>query len=404
MPAPILTPAEIAALTRQQAAEQSFADTLAAAIPQKLAKAAEYAVTDGAFKKFFDYYNDSIIGKYDAEKRGLNGVYIPLPITEADVVGPASIDPSVRTTPSLPATDIIRIAQFDGGGTSTDVNNEQQQIANQLVVETALVSGYTPTGGFTAATAKTNSILSSGSTTLKILDPTNALTIAIGSKFVVSSGSVVAVVQVTSVTDNLGGNPPYDFTYGITFIMAPVGSIPSNSSIASFSGFTNGERTSKTATDPTLQPLLNLLVVQLQTCWFNRIARLNDQLAALGANQDPDGVAQITTATTNANASKTFLNSIFAAADISNAGLAILATDRSTRGTQITTRLGQIAANYTGQTENYYNRRYSIANDRANTARGTLRLQIATSQSVTTMTDYAASSQDAANAINALLP
>jgi len=120
MPAPTLSPAEIAQLEAEAEKQQGFADSLAAQVPAKTARAAELAVADGGFKKFFDYYNDEIIGQYDAEYRALNGRYIVDPITEADVEGPANIDGSVRTTPTLPDTDVIRVAEFDGDTDYTD--------------------------------------------------------------------------------------------------------------------------------------------------------------------------------------------------------------------------------------------------------------------------------------------
>lgn len=401
---PTLTPEEIAALTKQMNVELGAVETFNNAIPAKNAKAAEYGVTDGAFKKFFDYYNDDIIGRYDAERRALNGVYIPLPIIEADVVGPASIDPSVRTTPSLPATDVIRIAQFDGGGTSSDPANETTSITDQAAAENTLVNGYPAGGGFDPLTAVSDSALTPSSTTIDVVDPTNPLTIAIGHYFVVGDGVNVAVVQVTSVTDNLGGDPPYEFTYGITMIIAPAGTIAPGSALSEFTGFSNGERTTKTAGDPNQQPLMDGLIATLEAKINVRISNLNTEITAITNNQDPDAIAQLATALSDVNTSKNFLTNYLITTDVSDTGLGLLSTERGVRSGQITTRVAQIVANYTGQTENYYNRRYSIANDRGNTARGTLRLQIATQQSISTMGDYAASAQDAADAIDALLP
>jgi hypothetical protein len=117
---PTLSPAEIAQLQAEKAKQENFASAMLAAVPQKTARAAELAVADGAFQKFFDYYNDDIIGKYDAERKALNGQYIADPISEDDIIGPASIDGSVRTTPTMPDTDIVRVDEFDGGAVSVN--------------------------------------------------------------------------------------------------------------------------------------------------------------------------------------------------------------------------------------------------------------------------------------------
>lgn len=404
MPIPTLTPEEIAALTKQRDAQLSYAATTYASIPAKQAKAAEYAVMDGGFKKFFDYYNDDIIGKYDAEYRALDGRFIVTPITEADVVGPASINPAWRTTPGLPQTDIVRIPEFDGGGTSIDPLNEQQHISDQADIENTLVNGYTPSGGFDPLTAVTASAVTSGSTSVDVDDPTNPLTITIGAFFVISDGLDYAIVQVTSVTDNMGGDPPYEFTYGITVVVPPSGTIAVGASLIEFTGFSNAERTTKTATNPGLQGLMDSLIAQLEAEVNKRITRLNEQIAALNTNEDPDAVAEIASTLVDVNASKTFLTNYLLTTDISDTGLGLLAAERATRGAQIIARVAQINANYTGQTENYYNRRYGMANDRGNTMRGTLRFQKSTESSATTMQMYADAAQDAADAIDAILP
>lgn len=402
MPGPTLTPQEIAQLQAEKAKQENFRDAMTAAVPQKQARAAELAVADGGFKKFFDYYNDDIIGKYDAERKALDGQYIASPITEADVEGPANVDGSVRTTPVTPVTDIIRVQQFDGGPlVSTDVN-ETKAIADQAIAENTLVNGYV-SSGFTPATAKTGTALTAASTSLKVDDATNPLSIPIGATFVVKTISDLAVVKVTAITVPPNGAPPYTATYGIQLIVPPTGTIPTTTSLSNFTGFNNTERTNKIASDVQLQPLMNYLILQLQNQANARIARLNEQLVAIAANQDPDGVATLATATTNANASKTFLTNYLITTDISNTGLGTLSTERGTRGGQITTRIGVITAAYTGQSLNYYDARYTNANNRGNTARGSLRLQKATEQSVDQLDAFAAGAQASIDAIDALL-
>jgi hypothetical protein len=403
MPAPILTPEEIAQLQIEAARQQNFADSLAAAVPAKTARAAELAVADGAFKKFFDYYNDDIIGQYDAEKEALNGIFIIDPITEADIEGPANIDGSVRTTPSLPVTDIIRVPEFDGGGTSTTLINETQHIADQAIIEDQLVNGFPSSGGFNPASAVTDSVLNSASTDLSILDPTDPLTIVVGDFLYITDGVNFAILEITSVTNNMGGDPPYSFTYGIDFVYAPAGPITSGVAVRDYTGFSDAQRNTKTA-PAGYQILMNALIDYLETAIESRIDRLDEQLVALSANEDPDGIAQILTATTNVNTSKTFLTLYLITTDISDVGLLTLSTERGVRSPEIIARVAEINTNYTGQTENYYDRRYGIANDRGNTARGSLRLQVATEQSIGTLVDYADQAQDAVDAINALLP
>lgn len=403
MAAPTLTQQEIDQLEAEKAKLEDQVTTLNNAVAAKEARAIELSVADGAFKKFFDYYNDDIIGQYDDEYRALNGRFIVSPITEADVVGPATLNATVRTTPSLPQTDIIRVTQFDGGGTSTDLVNESEHISDQASLEDALVNGYPSSGGFNPATAETASSLDSLSTTLDVIDNLNPLTIQIGDVIVVTSGGDFSVVEVTSVTDNSTLPPPYEFTYGIDILIPPSGTIPSGASLSEFTGFDNTERTNKTANNPSLQPLMDSLIASLEDLVNSRILRLNEQITALNNNLDPDAVTEIADTLVDINDSKTFLQNYLITTDISDTGLSSLANERATRSSQITTRVTQINNNYTNQTENYYDRRYQIANDRGNTSRGTLRLQLATEASVDTIGDYAQQAQDAVDAIDALL-
>lgn len=403
MPAPVLTPEEIARLEAEKAKQVNFRDAMLAAVPQKQARAVELAVADGSFKKFFDYYNDDIIGKYDTERKALNGQYIANPITEADVEGPARIDGSVRTTPTVPVTDILRVDEFDGGPLITTDVNETEAIADQLAVETTLVSGYSGSG-FNPATATTASSLTPASTTLQVQDSTNALTLAPGATFLVTDTGDLAVVKVTSIITPPPMTPPYTATYGIELIVPPSGTISSGADMAFFTGFNNTERTNKIASNPDFQPLMDYLIDLLETQINNRIARIDEQLAAIAANEDPDGVATLATAATNANASKTFLNNYLVTTIISNTGLGSLATERATRGGQITARIAVIVAAFTGQTTNYFEARYTMANNRGNTARGTLRLQYATESSVGELNNFASGAQASIDAIDALLP
>jgi hypothetical protein len=403
MPGPTLTPEEIAQLQAEKAKQENFRDAMQAAVPAKQARAAELAVADGSFKKFFDYYNDDIISKYDAERKALNGQYIAAPITEADVEGPATLNGAVRTTPTTPVTDIIRVAQFDGGPLVVHTVYEQLHITDQAQVETTLQTGYGGTAP--AATVLTNTSITPSSTTLQLKDLTTTFSIAPNTVLIVSDGVNLAVVKIlTFVMQVSPVPPPYIADCTIQLLVPPAGTISAGEQLLAFNGFNNTERTTKTASNPDLQPLMDYLIDQLELQINNRIARLNEQLAALAANQDPDGVANITTATTNVNTSKTFLTNYLVTTDISNTGLGTLSTERGVRGPQITTRLAQIVAAYTGQTENYFDRRYQVANDRANTARGTLRLQKATEQSVTELGNYSSGAQDAIDAIDALLP
>lgn len=390
-------------VTRKQAQQQAFTET-AAAQDTDIDRLTEI---DTAFKDLFDYYNDDIIGQYDAERKAINGEFVPSPITETDIQNVAANPPSGRLVPTSPVTDIIRVDEFDAAGyTGLDEDNEQQHISDQADIEDILQNGVSGTSPTVTATSQTASPLDASSTTLDMTDATGPMSFSIGDVFVVQDGGTdAAVVEVTGVTDNMGGDPPYDFTLDIIVRVPPSGTIAAGADVEdSFTGFTDGERITKTASDPNLQPLMDGLISSLEGLINDRLSRLSEQLTALGANDDPDATTEISTATTEATDSQTFLNNYLLSTDISDTGLSSLSTERGTRTTFLTTRLSEILAAYTGQTEDYYEQRYQTANNRGNTQRGTLREQ-ANAQSVKdTSLAQAAALQGGIDALNGILP
>lgn len=404
MPAPTLSPAQIASLEAAAAQAEENAALFTAQAAGKDDTIADFGVQDSAFKEFFDYYNDDIIVPYEDERKALTGTFVANPITETDILNCANL--TGRLVPSLPDTDVVRVAEFDGGGTTTTDLNEQEHISEQAVAEDQLQNGVSGTSPTVTATSLTNSSLTSSSTTLDMTDSVGPMSFSVGDVFVVHDGGTdAAIVQVDGVTDNMGGDPPYDFTLDITLIVPPSGTISSGADVLdSFSGFTDSERDTKTATDTELQPIMDALITVLETAINNRLSRLTEQETAIAANEDPDGTAQLTTAQSNIDTSQSFLTSYLTTTDISDVGLTSLASERATRGAQITARESEIVANFTGQTENYFDQRYTHANNRANTSRGTLRLQKNAEATKTKALALAQSAQDQADAYNSVLP
>lgn len=402
MAKPTPSPDQIAAIqstvndqTTQQAALTETAG-LQDAVIDKATK------VDQAFKDLFAWYNDAIIGKYDAEKKAINGIFVTTPVVEADIVGVAANPPSGRLVPTPPATSIVRIPEFDGGNTSTATDYEQKHITDQAAIENTLQNGY-PAASFNPTT-ETDSALTGASTTLDITDPTAAVGLAPNDIVVVEGLSTIAVIKILTITPAVGTPPPYDYTATIQVLVPPTGTIPAGAEFANFTGFTNAERTTKTASDATYQGFLDYLVTQLQLQINNRLARLGEQLTALNANEDPDGTANITTAKNNVTSNQTFLNNYLLTTDISNTGLTSLSGDRSSRSSYLTTRLAQITAAYTGQTENYYDQRYTTADNRGNTQRGTLRAKSNAASVKSDMLGMAAGLTGSINALNGILP
>jgi len=404
MAKPTPSPQQIEVLQAEKAKAEATAALFTAQDAAKAAREAELNVLDSAFKDLFDWYNDKVIVKYDTEKKAINGVFQATPIVEADLTACANL--SGRLLPTPPATAPVRIAEFDGGNTSTSVVNELQHITDQAVIEDYLVNGFSPTPTFNPATAETDSALTPASTTLDVTDPTNVMSFAIGQFLVIKGLSEIAVIKITSVTPGVGVPPPYDFTLGFTYIVAPVGTIAIGAELDNFTGFTNPERTTKTASDADFQPLMDYLIAQLQLHLNNRKARIVEMNAALSTNEDPTpaAITNIANQTTANNNTTTFINNYLVTTDISDTGLSSLSTERGTRTTNLNGRVTQINAAYTGGQENFYDARYTQASNRADTSRGTLRQAIVANQSRATSAQYAAGATASAATYGSILP
>lgn len=397
MAKPTLSTAETAQLKAQALASTEQAATFQQNIANQQAAAAKLAISDGAFKKFFDYYQ-AIIQPYDAELKSLNGQYQASPIVEADIISVASLAGG-RCQPGLPNTDMTRIAEFDGGNRIHTADCQTDYILSQTSWETNLQSG---SGQTYPGTLVTSTTITSATTSVGLSNASVPISVVVGSIFIVSDGITSAIMRITSITP-VSIVPTYTTTIGVTMISAPTGTIATGKTLSNFSGFSNSERSTKIASSPSRQSLMNYIITQLQSDLNNRTARMNSQLSAIGLNTDPDVGTELTAETTKINTSKSFITSYLVSTDISDTGLSTLSTERGVRSPQITARVAQITSAYINRTENYFNQRYTYANNRGSTARGTLRLQKVAEANGATSATYAQSLGAQASAINALL-
>lgn len=406
MAKPIPSAPQIVAINQEISAQTNQVASLVASAAAQTAVIAQKGLIDDAFKDLFGWYNDAVIGKYDAERRAINGSYIANPVAEADIVNVAASPPAGRLVPTPPTTAIVRIAEFDGTAyMSTDPSNELQRISDETQAITYLTVGVPGGSPTVTATTLTTTSFSAGSTTLGISDATGPASFSNGDVILVGGGGDAGVAIVTSVTPGVGVPPPYLFTLGINVVIPPSGTVSSGAVVkAGFSGFTNGERTAKTATDPNQQGIMNALILQLQTALNARLTTLAAQLAALNANDDPDGVANITTAKSNVTAAQSFINAYLVTTDISDTGIGSLTTEYGARTTYLSTRVSQIIAAYTGQTENYYDARYNTANNRGDTSRGSLRAKSNAQNVQDVLNNLVAGIGQTVAALNSILP
>lgn len=384
MAKPTPNPAQTELIEASKAQKQAEIDRLAATVPLLDASIAEKTQIDNAFKDQFNWYSDDVIGQYDAELKALNGVFVTNPITNADVEDVVFDPTNARLFPDPGDVDVKRIPEFDGGNTSTDSSAELLSINRQANIEDQLVNGFggtQPTGTLTTVTS-TNAIGPGDSQVIMDDSATPTVTFSAGNIFILDDGSNIASIEVTAATED----PMTPGLWTLDFVFVFEGSVNSGANIdVDFDGFNNTERTNKSSSD--YQAILDSLVDSLETEINNRITALDAQITAQNANEDPDGNFD----QTDINTSKTFLQNYLLTTDISDTGLTSLSDERVIRTPQINTRVSEIQAAYTGQSEDYYESRYTRANDRAQIRRGTLteinRLELAKSSNQQNQTD-----------------
>lgn len=376
-----------------------------ALIPGLDAQIAEKTEIDNAFKAQFNWYNDTVIGNYEAEREAINGVYVTNPVTNQDIEDVVFDPTNARMFPPPGDTEVVRISQFDGTPTSTagnESNTELYWLDAQANIEDILVNGLNSPSDDLDDVETVDSV--SNSTPIQTIELTDSASATVpelspGEQFILTDGTNYIPVEVISSTSTPNGTcdlPAYETESECTlnggvWTPAPGGTIivqiqiltaavpvtlaAGASIIDDFSGFNNTERDNKTALE---QNLMDYLVAELQAIIGKRQERMAAQSTALAAQEDPD---LDPTAATNITTSDDFLTDYLIDTDISDVGIGELSTERTTRTGQANARVAAINAAFTGGSENYYDSRYTRANDRAQIRRGTLteinRLQIA---------------------------
>lgn len=413
MAIPTITPEELELLEKERTKLITIRDGLIEAKATKEAKIIEMTELDSVFSKFWLYFNDTIVNNYDREWQNLNGRYFPgyyeptedpnvsiwIPegnIVEHDLEMAARANRHGRLTPNMPDTDLIRIPQFDGGLTGTTPNNE----LDNSTATTELLDIFRNGVSGTVNTAVTTSSLTPTSTSCTF-SQTPAVTLQVGETYVIQSGANVAIIKILNVRDVFPVGPTYTGTLDIEYIMAPTSTLGSGQAFATFSGFSNSDRISKTTSNQNLMDAMLAQLNSLVEAWEDNIT---SQITHLSNNEDEFQQPEILSALSNANAAFSFVNAYHASLDISNSGISSVSGFIATRTPQIAARVAQISAAYTGGGINYYDERYKYANIRANTAGGSLRSLRVAEDTLSTLDDMIADAQAAVDAIDGVLP
>lgn len=379
MAAPVLTSAEQAELAKQKTQQEQFAADMAANIVAQDQNVIDIANQESAYTKYFNWYTDDVLAHYYSERRALNGLFQASPIVFADATNPGNKIDS-RTTPTMPDTDVIRIAEFDGGGTSYDPDNEQRYIDDQEAIANALVNGAGTDTGSDLITVDLEPD-NPGSIVISIPAP-GLISINAGETYLLRDNfDELAVFTVDTVTPEppIAGDNAATITF--TWVIRPINAIPAGTTfLNSTSSYTDVERDTKTA--PGSQDSLDMLINELVRRINGRITAMAAQTTAIGLNDNTD--SNFATALANIVTSTAALNAYLVSTDISDAGLAVLAAETATRQGQVTTRLSQLPSTMAPLQEAVY----QIANAIGNSINGTIVSTAAATNSKATAEKY----------------
>lgn len=424
----VLTADEIAALLAER-------DKLIASIAKRIESiASQDAVVqaatdaDNAQKKAYNFYSDQVIGAYEDEREQLNGEYIGSPVTTAEMDLVGQLDSTQRLFPPVGDTKPTRIAEFDDGGSkittaneisgiapddpaSTQVDSEQYRIGKQGNREDWLASGFGGTTPVIAATAYIDGAVTPATVqiTVRTSSSSDNCAFAVGDTFVAKDGTNQIGIKVLNIVSQVDGDPSAGFCTGETTppqttqatceadggtwtatptnyeavldvaILVPLSLTTGATIDETWAGFSNTDRTNKVDATDGYTNMLLAMIDDLETMIDSRLTKLNAQKTALELNEDPLLDA---TALTNVNSSISTLTAWKVSKDVDDTELAGLASERSTRTTQITARIPAIETAMGG----FYDNRYDACVDICDTGRGTARIKYfrIDSQDVTT--------------------
>jgi hypothetical protein len=391
---PTPSPAQTAALTALKDVALAGASATAgkvAAIQGALDKQQD---VEDFQKETFDTINDNIIGKYENERRWIDGQDIASKIVETDVQKFANGDDSSRLWNGGDFSP-TRIAQFDGGPlVALEQLNEIDLFTSQDTILQLLQSGY-PGQTTISNGAEIFAEIDGNSNSVRIIN--NLEDIDINDVLFVSGGGNIGLLKVLSVTGYCTGETPAesgvdeptctanggtwtengDITF--EYIITPAGTIPANSSIGqkTFGGFTDTERTNQIASDSDFQGIMNLFLGQLEDVFNNRIAALNNQISAIDSNED-DNIDL--TAKTNCQTSIAAITALLGVTppgtiDISDTGISDIDDEKDIRRPQALQRIADIAAAIAFGASgalSYYDQRFNTTEGRCRLNNGSI--------------------------------
>ncbi len=333
------------------------------AVDQQIAKLQE---AQTLFQERYDFWED-FIGYYDRERLFLTGQILQNPVVQADFDAFLAQDPAGRLyNNAAPIPERFapkRISQFDGTPLiSSPTVSETIRWGREADLNDYFRNGFASAGptGHT-----TNTVLTSTSTTLEVEGSDTSPPYQVGSVLLILRAGVAgALVRILSVTP-LGGSDPYQYGLGIE-LLTPVlsANCPVNSQVLlSWTGFTNTERSTKTASLSARQKLMDTMVASYAARVLEvEQNNLSPELVEVQSNSAEDQPDTVYNA--NLQGAITQIQSWYSTQDVSDAGLSGIAALNAQRVAAIPQRNSWILNRMESGTggSGAYDGRYNYAN------------------------------------------
>lgn len=380
---PAADPTQKTLLTSLTTLAQTDATTTGNQISILNTQIATYQQGQALFQSRYDYW-DQFVSGYALERRYLDGNYQATPLVTADFTSFSSQSGRLWNASAAEPGRYApqRIAEFDGGNLTYDLaSDETSALTSEALWRGNLASGIATTGLIGGVT--TNQTLTTSSTSLQV-KCTSAVTIPLRDYLVLGSGTA-AVVVVTAVTLTQTGGTTTDpmtmvvtttpYIYTLTVSQQSIGfsSILTGALFLDvIPGFTNPERTNKTASNHIYQPVLAGFVSTYTakvTAWKTILQ--NQRSAITGdINEDQPDATYVANQLATLNQLTSYLTSV----DVSDTGLSANHSLNTARVSANAARLTYIASRLSTilPTVSPYDQRYNYANRLYNLSDGAL--------------------------------
>lgn len=393
---PSADPSQKALLEDLKTLAQSDATTTGNQIAMLNEQIAKYQHGKDLFITRYNYW-DQYVQAYMLERSFIDGKFQATPLVQADY--DSFMNQTGRlfeATAALPLRlSPKRIAEFDAGDlTYVATNDEAVALTKEAASRADLVTGISSAFPNSWVTTST---LTPASTTLTIQRSSDA-SFPTNVRIILNGGGLSAICLVTAATflSGPGGlgheSDPYVYRLTVTPQDVTFTNVPSGASVLASELFNNTERTNKTASIPSLQPVLNNLIAIYNariTAWKNLLQNQRNAIVTQTKEDLPDN-----TYISNQLQALNQLIAYLVTTDVSNSALTAMQNLNATRTSAAPARVAATLVRLQSGSSGGFDQRWNYSDRLYNLSDGSF----ATIKILTAQRDQLASQQSNSNA------